>query len=97
MLMFYAEGLETDGRRDIDDVAWDFAEAPPMNWQILEQWDGEDPEIGLAHFESIWDAMSARIVERNLEKLTNESVQLYWNQLGQAINKVSQALAALIS
>ena len=86
MLTFYAETLATEGQRDIYDLAFEFAEPPSLNCQILEQWDGEDPELELEHFESIWEAMGARIFECNLEKLTNDTVRLYWDQLGMAID-----------
>ena len=37
--------------------------------------------------------MGARIFECNLEKLTNDSVRLYWDQLGMAIDAPTQTEA----
>lgn len=86
MLQFYAEKLATDGLTDIDEYAFDFAEAPKLNGQIIALWDGDDPEAGLSAYGSILEAMSARIVECNLEKITNNTVQMYWDQLSKTLN-----------
>jgi len=60
---------------------YDFAEPPIFNHQVIDAWDGEDPEEGLGQFDSILDAMKARIVERNIEKLASEAVQMYWDEM----------------
>ncbi len=90
MLQFYAGTLATDGPIDIDEYAYEFAEGPPMYYQILEEWDGEDPEAGLSTFGTIFEAMSARIFECNLEKITNDTVRMYWDELSKSPNNKSE-------
>lgn len=87
MLHSCAEALLHKGSVYLDDWAAEFAESPPMNCQILDEWDGEDPEGGLASYESIWHAMGARVFECNFEKLTTDAVQSYWSELETSIRE----------
>jgi len=88
MLKDYATKLLAkgkDGICDIDELASEYAEPPVYNCDIIEQWDGSDPDIGLANCSSIYQAMAMCIYERNYELLTNDYVQCYWDELSESV------------
>ena len=90
LLECYASNLEIDGPSELHEFSAldDFAEPPIFNYQVIDAWDGDDPDVGLSHFDSILDAMKARIVEQNIEKLTNETVQMYWDEITETAGKL---------
>ena len=83
LLECYAINLELEGPSELHEFGalYDFAEPPIFNHQVIDAWDGEDPDVGLSHFDSILDAMKARIEEQNIESLTSEAVQMYWDEI----------------
>ena len=88
MLKDYATKLLAkgkDGICEIDELASEYAEPPVYNCDIIEQWDGTDPDIGLANCSSIYQAMAMCIYERNYELLTDDDVQWYWDKLSDTI------------